>query len=269
MPEEAIVTAQTSEEISQDGAADTVTENEENTTDASFTDTQDTDEAPDAAPPTQTKEKNSEFARKRREAERQKELKDMRDKTILETLKGKNPYTGGEMKDSADVEEYLTMCEIEKNGGDPVADFAKFHKEKARNEAAQQKADAESAEWYARDREDFIKKHPDVSIEYLNADEAFLDYADGKIGRVPLAKIYEGYVKLVGDKKSAERDAEAKARDAAARQIANKKSSVGSLSNANGTEDFISREQAQSMSIEDCVKNYDLIEKSMPRWNKQ
>lgn len=268
MPEETIVTAQTSEaEAAQDGVAGTVENTEDNASDAAFTDADAAEGGEDKSDTaSQTKEQNAEYARRRREAERRQELKDMREKTILETLGGKNPYTNADMKDSADVEEYLTMREIEKNGGDPVADFAKFHKEKARTEAAREKADAESAEWYSKDREAFAEKYPEVSIEELSRDESFLDYADGKVGRVPLAKIYEGYTKLVGDKRSTEKEAEQKARDAAARAVANKRASVGSLANANGTEVFYTREQVNSMSITECEKNYDKIVKSMAHW---
>ena len=42
------------------------------------------------------------------------------------------------MKDSADVEEYLTMKEIESKGGDPLADFSKFHKAKEKERIAEQ-----------------------------------------------------------------------------------------------------------------------------------
>ena len=63
---------------------------------------------------TQSKEQNSENSRRRRESERQQEMKAVREKAIIDTLNGKNPYTGEPMTDSADVEEYLTMREIEK-----------------------------------------------------------------------------------------------------------------------------------------------------------
>ena len=57
-----------------------------------------------------------------------------REKAIIEVLNGKNPYTNEEIKDHADVEEYLLMKEIEKNGGDPLSDFSKYQKEKDKKE---------------------------------------------------------------------------------------------------------------------------------------
>ena len=277
MPEETKNAAETSEvTATQDGVAGAVENAEENATDASFTDTAengssegnagDADKPEKAAKPHQTKEQNSEFARRRREAERQKELKELRDNTVIKTLGGKNPYTGGEMKDSADVEEFLTMQEIEKNGGDPVADFAKFHKESARR--AQEKADSEAqtAEWYRKDSEDFKEKYPDVDLLTLAEDADFADYADGKVGKKPLADIYAGYLKLKGGNAGKSAD-DKTARAMAAQMIANRKAAVGSVANANGgNSDFISREDAAKMSVQECEKNYDKIIKSMPLW---
>lgn len=273
MPEENVNTAQTSEATAtQDGVAETVQSTEDSTTDASFTDGGSEGGAADekasekASKPPQTKEQNSENARRRREAERQKELKELRETTIIETLGGKNPYTGGEMKDSADVEEYLAMKEIEKNGGDPVADFSKFQKENKRRAQEKADSDAKTAEWYRKDGEDFAKKYPDVNLEELAQDEGFADYADGKVGRKPLAEIYAGYQKLKGG--NADKTAENKtARGLAAQMIANRKAAVGSVTNANGTDsDFISKEAASKMSVSECEKNYDKIIKSMPHW---
>ncbi len=277
MPEENVNTAQTSEATAtQDGVAGAVETTENNTSDASFTDTAEdgsgegnaegADKPEKATKPPQTKEQNSENARRRREAERQKELKELRERTIIETLGGKNPYTGGEVKDSADVEEYLTMKEIEKNGGDPVADFAKFHKESARRAQEKAESEAQTAEWYRKDGKDFAKKYPDVDLMELAADPDFADYADGKVGRKPLAEIYAGYQKLKGGNAGKSAD-EKTARAMAAQMVANRRAAVGSVTSANGGDsDFISREDAAKMSVQECEKNYDKIIKSMPHW---
>lgn len=271
MPEE-VIAAQTSEATAtQDGVAGAVQNTEEKTTDASFTDggnegvEEGAKEPAKADKPAQTKEQNSEFARKRREAERQKELKDVRDKTIIETLGGKNPYTDEPMTDSLDVEEYLTMKEIEKNGGDPVADFAKHQKENARRTSEQEKTEAETREWYRKDGEAFAKKYPDVSLEMLESDAMFRDYAEGKVGKRPLTEIWEGYQKLVGNK-----GADGKEKNAlqmAAQVIANRKAAVGSVANANGgNSTILTREEVSKMSVQECEKKYDIIIKSMPHW---
>ena len=138
MPEE-IKTAQTTENTEVDSHAD-VDKDTETLNDVEFTDNSDSDtpQGGDAKKETeeqpQTKEQNSENARRRREAERKAELErerqTAREQAIIETLNGKNPYTGEEMKDSTDVQEYLTMREIEKNGGDPLSDYPKHLKQK-------------------------------------------------------------------------------------------------------------------------------------------
>ena len=277
MPEETKITAEESAANAQDGVAGAVEETENRSTDATFNDASagtDTDakadgeEADDVAGK-QTKEQNSEYARRRREAERQKELRELRERTIIETLGGRNPYTGGEVKDSDDVEEYLAMREIEKAGGDPVGDFAKHQKEKARASRKQAESEAESADWFRRDGEDFAKKHPDVKLDELIADPRFQDYADGKVGKKPLADIYEGYKKLTGGAAQAKAEAQ-KALDVAAQRAANKKASVGALSTANGAEDgmFFTEEQVDAMSVAECEKHFDKIQKSMSHWKK-
>ena len=104
-----------------------IDETTEDSNDVEFTDSENGEQEsgePKREAKTQTKEQNSENARRRREAERQAELKkveaETREKAIIEVLNGKNPFTNEPMKDHADVEEYLLMKEIEKNGGDPV-----------------------------------------------------------------------------------------------------------------------------------------------------
>ena len=82
--------------------------------------------------------RNRENARRRREGEQrraqelQRERQEAREAAILEILDGQNPYTGEPMKDSRDIEEYLIMKEIDRQGGDPERDFAKFQKAKER-----------------------------------------------------------------------------------------------------------------------------------------
>ena len=108
--------------------------NEESVNDASFEDSQ--SEAEEK--PKQTQEQNSENTRRRREAERQKELKQAREQAIIETLGGVNPFTNEPMTDSIDVEEYLAMKEISKNGGDPLNDYSKFTKNKLKEAETQE-----------------------------------------------------------------------------------------------------------------------------------
>ena len=88
------------------------------------------------------------------------------------------------------------MKEIEKNGGDPIADFAKYQKQKRKEGKDLALKQEMSEEQVRKDWQDFTAAHPDISLKTLMADEKFVDYADGKIGNKPLAQIYDGYKKF-------------------------------------------------------------------------
>lgn len=269
MPEE-IKTAQTTEPTVVDSHAD-VDQDTENLNDVEFTDDSTDSEQPqggdtkkEAEGQTQTKEQNSENARRRREAKRKAELErerqTAREQAIIETLNGKNPYTGEEMKDSADVEEYLTMREIEKNGGDPLSDYSKHLKQKEREKTEQSRKEADQKEWYRKDYEDFAAKHPEVNIQTLIQDEHFQKFASGKVGTLPLSEIYEGFIELVTAY-------EEKAKQKTKQILANAKATPGSLSSTSPSDSgFFTREQVQKMSQEEVHKNYDKIRASMPKW---
>jgi hypothetical protein len=237
----------------------------ESVNDSAFTDSQDAGKQEPATKENkkepQSKEQNAENARRRREAERQKEMRELREKTIIDTLNGTNPYTGDPMKDSFDVEEYLTMREIEKNGGDPVNDYPKYRKQKERDAAAQQEKQNESEEWYQKDREAFKTEYPDVDVSTLIADEDFCDYAEGKVGKKPLSEIYRGFLKFTGKY-------EDRAKEKAAQYIANRQASPGALSDTKSAEsDFFTAEQVAKMTPAEVSKNYEKIRKSMEKWN--
>ena len=207
-----------------------------------------------------TEEINRENAFRRREVERRaRELEAARVNAIIEAV-GENPYTHEEIKDAEDVAEYLAMKEIHKNGGDPINDYAKHQKKKMREERMAAAEQAKEAEWYRNDREDFIKKRPDVDLSKLITDRQFAEYAEGKIGKRPLAEIYEGYERLV---KAAGKSAETKA----AQALANSKASPGALSGSRApTSEFFTKEQVHAMSKEEVKKNYDRIVESMKKW---
>lgn len=208
----------------------------------------------------QTKEQNAENARRRREAQRQKEMRELRDKTIISTLRGQNPYTKEEMKDSADVEEYLAMREIEENGGDPVADYSKHLKQKGRDAARKQQEASEKEDWYRKDLESFAAEHPDVKLDELISDKHFRAFAEGKVGNVPLSKIYSDFLDLVSEY-------DEKAANKAAQMLANKNASPGSLQHAQEVDsDFFTRDQVKKMSQAEVRANYDKIRKSMEKW---
>ena len=208
----------------------------------------------------QGKDTRAEFARKRREQERQRELTETRNKAIIDTLGGKNPYTGGEMKDADDVAEFLNMREIERKGGDPVADYAGHVKEQARAKRERERTEAEQKEWYAKDRAAFAEKYPDADLDALIGSEDFADYSRGKVGEMPLAEIYEGYLRMTARIEDA-------ANRKAAQAVANGKASPGALTGAAKVEsDFFTRDQVKAMTPAQIDANYDAIRKSMAKW---
>lgn len=263
MFEEQEQTAQTSEETvgqvtttaEQAAPAESGKDEAESTNEAEFKDGND-----QPAKEPQSKERNAEEARKRREAERQQELKKARTDAVLEATGGVNPYTGEEMKDADDVEEYLTMKRIEKDGKDPVKDFAGYAKQRERDRRAQEAAREQQEAQVREDIAAFKKAHPDVDTKELLNDEAFSDYADGKIGHKPLTEIYDGYQKLIGKTRQTEQEK-------AAQALANSKASPGSVqNNSTGETDFFTAEQVRKMTAAEVEKNYEKIMKSMAKW---
>ncbi len=268
MPEEIILTGQTSENT-QVGTPEPDNQTSENATvEASFTGTEQQAAAGGTAKsseepvqkPMQSKEQNSEFARRRREAERRAELREVREKAILEALGGKNPYTGKEMKDGSDIAEFELMRDIKQRGGDPVADFAEYHKEKEREKIIEARKAEEDKKWFSNDLAEFQAKYPGVNLDELSADKKFNDYAEGKVGRKPLAQIYESYVSFIGESQKA---AEARAAQAMANSAASPGALTGQSAPSGG---FFTKEQVGGMSMEEVDKNYPQILKSMKKW---
>lgn len=258
---EEMKTAQTSDDESQVGShADTTEQQkkEETVNEVEFKDTEQPEEK--VSKPTQTREQNSENARRRREEERQKELKSTREQAIIEALDGKNPFTGEEMKDSTDVDEYLAMKEISRQGGDPLADFSKFQKRKEREKAEAAAKEEQSREWFRKDKEDFQAKYPKINLETLVQDKQFKAFADGKVGNIPLTDIYESYIEVMQEYK---RQARAMARQL----VANKKASPGALKTPGSSDGgYYTRDQVKKMSAQEVHEHYDQIRESMKRW---
>ena len=275
MPEEMnTATAQTSEQCSQIDTNAGADQNGENVNDTSFSEgvpaagdkPAEGEGAGATAPATdkkpQSRVQNAENARRRREAERRRELDEVKNKTIIDTLGGKNPYTGGEMKDAEDVREFLAMREIEKNGGDPVVDYSRYAKERARERSAAEQREAQKKEWYENDRADFIAKYPDASLDALIENKSFRIFAEGKVGERPLAEIYESYLAMTGE-------IEAEAKKSAAQMVANGKASPGALSGGGQVQsDYITKEQVKDHrgDAKWMEQNYDAIRASMAKW---
>lgn len=120
-----------------------------------------------------------------------------------------NPYTGKTINDNYDVQEYLEMYELDSQGKDPINDYRELQKQKARQEAEdkiKQDEEMKKQKWYEDDTKDFLDKYSQEKLQELTQDEDFNIFASGKIGQVPLAKIYEDYKKIISkyEKKSVE-----------------------------------------------------------------
>ena len=209
-----------------------INKTEDDVNDVEFTDTkadEDDDSSKHVEKKAQSNAQNSEFARKRREAERKAELErareEARNNALIEFTNGVNPYTDEEIKDKVDIEKYLAMREIEKNGGDPIADYHKVQSKRQKEEFESRKKADDEREWYANDRKNFFAKHPEVTETALSSllqNEQFLLYGEGKFGTKSLAEIYEGFTKVMST-------FENKAKSIAEKMYANRQSSPGSL----------------------------------------
>jgi hypothetical protein len=167
---------------------------------------------------------NSYQAQKRREREAREEKlkKDAFVKGMIEALGGENPYTGEKIEDSADVDEYLMMRELEKQGHDPVADYHKAVKRKAKESVSQAKEEQERKQEIF----EFSEKYPDVDMQTLLSNEKFVRFAGKRVGRESLSDIYADYLSFTSEYDAeANRKAEEKQKEKAAR----KKASPGSL----------------------------------------
>ena len=159
----------------------------------------------------QSKEENAKYAnaRRRAEEEAQKKIEQARKEAYekgleqgkIQSYMGKqNPYTGQVIKDNYDVQEYLEMFELESKGEDPISGYRELQKDRARKEA-EEKIKAEEKQkqdnWYQDDTKDFVDKYSVEKLQELTKDADFNLFAEGKIGRVPLAQIYDNYQKLI------------------------------------------------------------------------
>lgn len=202
------------------------------------------------------KERNAEFARQRRERERKEELERVKVQTIIDNI-SINPFTDEEIKDKDDVEEYLTMKQIEKSGGDPITDYAKHIKEQKRKNADTQIATSQKEEWMRNDANDFRAKHPDVDANALFQQEDFIMFSDGKLGSQPMAQIYQEYQTFLSKVKASVEKRTAQA-------IAAAKASPGAVASSNtGDKAFYTMDEIKKMSQSEVKANYDKVVASM------
>lgn len=210
------------------------------------------------------KKKNSEFAKERRakeaaEKERvhKEEVETARVQGIIDGVDGINPFTNEPMKNKADVEEYLTMRDIKKAGGDPLKDFAKKVKEKQAQKEAQEKKAKEIEESTSKEVKEFGEKHPDIDLSKLLADEDFKDFSYGKFGEFTILEIYEKYLKHINK-------FDAKAAEKAAKALANGKANPGTVQGATkGADEFYTEDEINKMNFKQVRENIEKVNKSL------
>ncbi|MBE6588826.1 MAG: hypothetical protein E7643_01485 [Ruminococcaceae bacterium] len=186
---------------------------------------------------------NRENARRRREVEREKALGEARERAIIETLDGKNPYDGSELRDGADVARFLEM-----------------KRAYLEREAEEEKETAAREEWFRGDRDAFRAAYPDVDLDALIEDERFRTFSEGKVGNLPMKTIYEGYREFLGA-------FDEKAKSLAAQALANRAAGPGALGGAKHAEgDSYTAEEVRRMSPAEVRANYEKIRNSMTKW---
>lgn len=193
-----------------ENTAEETTETAENTTEKK------TEENTEEEKQTEKDNKFARMARLRAEKEAEKKIEQARKEGIeqgkklgkIESVFGKqNPYTGEIINDEYDAQEYFDMFDLDSAGKDPVKGYRELQKEKYRTEAKMQlelDEKAKQEKWYQDDTKEFIDKYSSEKLNELMKDEDFNVFASGKIGQVPLAKIYQDYTNLISkyEKKS-------------------------------------------------------------------
>lgn len=198
----------------------------------------------------QSKEENSKYAQARRKAEAEVEakVKEAYQKGRMESFIGKiNPYTNTPINDETDIQVYENMYALEKQGKDPIADYASYIADKQRQELKEKQEKEKLQQEAKNDIEEFTEKYPDVNLSELLENETFKDYIEGK--RKPLVSLYENYKKMENSFRN-------KAIDVAKQTIANSQATPGSLnSGAEVNVDYANMSDAEFERVLNAVKN--------------
>lgn len=238
--EEAEESTEDNEEFTDSDEETAEEEETEEAEDGKEAETDDTEEAEESV----NTKSNSYQAQKRREREAREERikQDAYTKGMIEALGGENPYTGEKIEDASDVEEYLMMRNLEKQGKDPVVDYHKAVKEKSKKAATDAKEEADRRQEIA----EFAEKYPEVQMQELLSNERFVKFAGKRVGKESLSDIYADYLSFTSEYDTeAQRKAEQKYREKSAR----KKASPGSLT-GNGDSAKLSYETMSDKAFE-------------------
>ena len=219
------------------------------TTETEVTETQ-VEETKEEVKEVQSKEENSKYAQARRKAEAEMEakVKEAYQKGRMESFIGKlNPYTNTPINDETDIQVYENMYALDKQGKDPVADYASYVADKQRQELKEKQEKEKLQQEAENDIAEFTEKYPDVNLSELLENETFKDYIEGK--RKPLTTLYENYKKMENSFRN-------KAVDVAKQTIANSQATPGSLnSGAEVNVDYSTMSDSEFERILNAVKN--------------
>ena len=240
-------------EQEEDGMEFTDTgENEEEAADPS-TDSENDENAGDAVEEV-TENKSAMQAEKRREREakekaiREKIERDSYRKGIVDAVGGVNPYTNEKIQDEADIDEYLLMKKLEKEGKDPIEDYAAAVKGEKREKAEKAKAEQQRV----AELSEFAEKYPNVDVSALLQDAKFGKFAGKRVQHESLADVYADYLGFTGNESAEiEKKAAVKAKTAEMKKRASPGSLVG-----NGDAAPLSYE---NMSKEEFGKVFDQV----------
>lgn len=176
--------------------------------------------------------------RKREKQEREEALKkEGYNKAVKESVDGLNPYTHKEIKDDVDMEIYLQMRELEKQGKDPITDYAEFVAEKSRKGREEEQLKKQQEDYATKDIEAFNKDFPDADVNKVLKDEHFSKFADGKLGNVPLSQVYKDFLEF---ESYYEKKADEESTEKAAKKFARTQSSMGSMTDNNSPKKKVS-----------------------------
>lgn len=177
-----------------------------------------------------SRDKEREYAKKRRE-QREREIKDSYFKGVKTALGDYNPYTNEKMETDEDIQTYLDMKEMDKQGLDPTnsSDYIKFMKEKNKVEAEKKELEEKVNTKMNTEIAEFRAKYPNVDISNListnsNWNKAILSQvAQGNT----LLEAYESVNNLIQERVQIE--ANNIADEKAKKQVQNTLASTGSL----------------------------------------
>ena len=187
------------------------------------------DETADAVDEVAENKSASQAEKRRQREEREKEIREKIEresyrKGIVDAVGGVNPYTGEKIQDDADIDEYLLMKKLDKEGKDPIEDYAAAVKGEKREKAEKAKAESKRVE----ELTEFADKYPNVDVSALLQDAKFGKFAGKRVEHESLAEVYADYLEFTGNESAEiEKKAAVKAKTAEMKKRASPGSLVG------------------------------------------